>query len=118
MKDDPLKIEVRFQDMQASDSLREHALRQVHAHLSRFGRDLAGVTVRIADLNGPRGGVDKRCRITLRGPRLGESSLEERAADGYAAVSAAADKAARRLGRELERVRDDRRAFVRTADDR
>lgn len=104
-----MKIEVRFQGLEASESLREHALRQVHSHLSRFGRDLAGVTVRIADLNGPRGGIDKSCRITVRGPRVGESSLEERAADGYAAVSAAAEKAARTVGRGLDRARDERR---------
>ena len=104
-----MKIEVRFRGLDASDSLREHAMRQVHSHLSRFGQDLAGVMVRIADLNGPKGGIDKRCQITVRGPRVGESSLEELSDDGYAAVSAAVERMARAVGRGLERARDERR---------
>lgn len=104
-----MKIEVRFRGLDASDSLREHAMRQVQSHLSRFGQDLAGVVVRIADTNGPKGGIDKKCQITVRGPRVGESSLEELADDGYAAVSVAAERIARTVGRGLERAREERR---------
>ncbi len=50
----------------------------------------AGVAVRLADDNGPRGGVDKRCvlRVHLAGMRV--TVITERAVDVYAALEAAA----------------------------
>ena len=34
--------------------------------LGRFGSHVRSVTVRLADTNGPRGGVDQACTITIR----------------------------------------------------
>jgi len=101
-----MKIELRFRGLEASDSLREHTVRRIHLHLSRFGQDVSAVAVRIGDVNGPRGGLDKRCRITVRGPRLRLSTLEELSADAYAAVDSAVARVARAVGRDLERARD------------
>lgn len=101
-----MKIEVRFRGLEPSESLRDHAMRQVHFHLSRFGREFAAVTVRIGDINGPKGGIDKHCRITVRGPRLGSSTLDEFSGDVYSAVDLAVERMAQTAGRALERVRD------------
>lgn len=86
-----MKIEVRLRGLPPSDSLRDHTVRRVHFHLSRFGRELSGV-VRIVDVNGPRGGVDKRCQVTVRGPQIGVSTRDELSDDAFAAVGG------RRLG--------------------
>lgn len=101
-----MKIEIRFRGLESSESLRAHAMRQIHFHLSRFGRDLSAVAVRIGDTNGPKGGVDKQCRITVRGPRLGSSTLDEFSGDTYSAVDLAVERMARTAGRALERARD------------
>ncbi len=104
-----MKVDVRFRGIQASDALREHALRRVHFQLSRFDGAVGSVVVRIGDVNGPKGGVDKRCQVAVRGPALGSVTLEELGSDAYAAVGAAVDRAARAVGRELERARAVRR---------
>ncbi len=83
-----MDIEVRFHGLMPSQSLRERALRGLRRRLRRFGRELTAVVVRIADVNGPRGGVDKRCAITAVG-RAGPASVEERGEDAYAVVDAA-----------------------------
>jgi len=72
-----MKIEVRFRGIEASDTLREHVVRRVHFRLSRFGGGVGSVVVRIGDVNGPRGGVDKRCHVAARGPALAPILIEQ-----------------------------------------
>ena len=101
-----MKIVVRFQGLPHSGALREHSERQALLHLSRFGRDLSSVAIRISDVNGPKGGVDKQCRVIANGPRLGLSTLEELSEDAYQAVDMAIARLARTVARGLERARD------------
>lgn len=105
-------IEVRFRALDASESLREHATRALHAQLGRHEAELDSVVLRISDVNGPRGGVDKRCQITVRGARLGNVSLDELREDPYAAVEVAIERVARVVGRELDRSRGELRGAV------
>lgn len=100
-----MRIEVRFRALDASEPLREHVLRAVHFHLSRFGRELSSVSARVGDVNGPKGGIDKRCQLHARGPRIGSIVVADVSADAYAAVDACAEHAGRSVGRELERLR-------------
>jgi ribosome-associated translation inhibitor RaiA len=100
-----MKVEVRFRALDPSEPLREYVLRAVHFHLSRFGGELSSVSARIGDVNGPKGGIDKRCQLHVRGPRFGSFVVAEVSADAYAAVDACAERAGRGVGRELERHR-------------
>lgn len=104
-----MKVEVRFRGLEVSDALREHAVRQVHSHLSRFNGEIASVALRIGDINGPKGGVDKRCQVTIRGPVFSSVLIEELSGDAYSAVGAAVERAAHAVGRELARLRAARR---------
>jgi len=104
-----MKIELRFHGIQSSEALRDHTARRVRVHLSRFAREVSTVVVRLADVNGPRGGLDKRCQITVFGPRLGTATLEETSADAYAALDLALERIGRSAGRELARARWNRR---------
>jgi putative sigma-54 modulation protein len=51
-----------------TDSMRAAMQRKLDFALDRFGDRLERVEVTIEDLNGPRGGVDKRVRLLLSGP--------------------------------------------------
>jgi putative sigma-54 modulation protein len=104
--EDTMKIVVRFLGLPLSEMLREHSERQTLFHLSRFGHDLSSVTIRIRDVNGPKGGVDKQCQVFATGPRLGYSTLQERSEDAYQAVDTAISRLARTVARGLERARD------------
>ena len=83
-----MKIEVRSRALGPSEPLRDYVLRAVHFHLSRFGRELSSISARIGDINGPKGGIDKRCQLHVRGPRLGSVVVAEVNADAYAAAEA------------------------------
>ena len=105
-----MKIDIRFRGFESQSSLRDHATRRAHAHLSRFGEEVTTVLVRLTDVNGPKGGPDKRCQVTVRGPRFGSATLTDLNADAYAAVESAIERLGHTVGRELARARSDRRS--------
>ena len=105
-----MKIEIRFRGLESSDALRDHVSRRIHFHLSRFGNEVTAILVRLADVNGPKGGVDKRCQVTVRDPRIGAATLDEMGGDAYSAVDMAVERVGRSIGRELDRARSDRRS--------
>lgn len=111
-----LKIQSRGEDLAKTDQLREHIERRAGFALSRFADELHTVLVRLDDLNGPRGGIDKRCRVHLRGPKLGEVVVEETDAAWGPVIDRSLALAQRSVVRALERVRGERggRLFVRS----
>jgi ribosome-associated translation inhibitor RaiA len=100
-----MKIDIRFRGLDSSGALRDHAERLVHLHLSRFGREIGSVAVRVSDVNGPKGGVDKQCRVTVRGRRFAAVVVDDASHDAYAAVDLAVSRTGRAVGRDLERAR-------------
>jgi len=86
------------------------ALRGVTVHRVRFVmRRLAWLVprahVRLTDVNGPRGGVDKRCRVELRAPGSGTVVVTSMARDWRGALEAALARASRALLRTWQRAR-------------
>lgn len=105
-----MKIDVRFISLDSSRSFREHARRRLHLRLGRFASEISDIVVRVTDVNGPKGGLDKRCQVTIRGPKLGDLSVEELREDVHAAAHSAVERAGRAVGRALERARATSRA--------
>ncbi|MEZ4362701.1 MAG: HPF/RaiA family ribosome-associated protein [Kofleriaceae bacterium] len=104
-----MKIELRFRGLPSSSALREHVVKRVRTQLSRFGTQLSHILVRLEDVNGPRGGRDKRCLVTVRGPGLKLSPLEQLSDDAYAASALALERVSFAVGRELQRGRTKKR---------
>jgi len=104
-----MRIDVRFRRRGRSGALREHVGRRAHVQLSRFNGAVSSVVVSIADIDDPEEGVDARCRVTVRGPALGSVTVEDLGTDAYAAVDIALERAARAVGRAIERARGRRR---------
>ncbi len=113
-REDDMNMQVRFRGLQTSVALRHHAERKLFASLVRFGQRVRAVEVRIGDQNGPRGGDDKYCRVTVQTP-LGAVTVRKIAPDAYAAVHLAIDSLGRTMARRLERSRARRRRTSRVA---
>ena len=62
--------------------------------------------LRLSDINGPRGGRDKRCRIQVPFPGTRNVVIEDTEADLYVAIDRAAERAERAVVRRLERLRE------------
>ena len=83
--------------------LSELARRRFAFALGRFQAHVRSVTVRVRDVNGPRGGVDQRCRVTVRlawpAPPL---VLEDIDAQAAVAISLIAERTARTVARAVD----------------
>lgn len=100
-----MDIDIRGRWSAVTEAMRVHAQRRLHFSLGRFATRIRRATVRVGDANGPRGGVDKVCRIHLDVAGLEEVVIEDVDRDFYAAVDRAAERAARTVGRQLSRGR-------------
>ena len=61
-----MQIQIHSSDFSLTEGLREHITRRL-AYALNHGRDMVSrIVVRLSDVNGARGGVDKRCGIEVR----------------------------------------------------
>lgn len=82
--------------------------RRLEYALERFTARVRDIEVFIEDVNGPRRGVDKRCRIEVRLNPRGAFTVTADAENEYAAVSRATRRCATVLNRSIKRRRDSR----------
>ena len=109
-----MKLSLSGRNLKLGDAMREHIERRVYFALSRFSPRVARVAVTVEDINGPRGGIDKRCRILVKLDRMEELRVESTDSEVYAAVAVAVDRMGRSVQRKVERRRTLRRAAPRS----
>lgn len=90
--------------------------RRVRFVLRRLGWLVPRAEVQMSDVNGPRGGVDKRCQVELRTDGAGTVVVSSVAHSWRAALDDALARAARFLTRQLRRRGDSRRMRQRLPD--
>jgi ribosomal subunit interface protein len=90
-------------------ALQEYAQRRVGAALGRFAGKVTRVVVRLTDVNGPRGGVDKRCLVHVSLSDRPAVVIKDSQDDLYVAIDRAAARAARSLVRRATALRYFRR---------
>jgi hypothetical protein len=89
--------------------LRDLTERRVRFVLRRLGWMVPRAEVQMSDVNGRRGGVDKRCQVELRTDGAGSVVVTSVANNWRTALNDALARAARLLLRLWRRVSDSRR---------
>ena len=102
------------------DAAREYIRGSIAHALNRRLDRIADAIIALEDLNGPRGGKDQRCRVTLLLNSRGSVHVQATGAQFWSVVDRAVQKAAQQLHRLLEsrwssRRRLDRRQHSRAA---
>jgi ribosomal subunit interface protein len=101
-----MRMNIQARGFDLTEGLREHTERRLQFALSWASQDVRTITVRLFDINGPRGGDDKRCRIQVAFRGTQDVVIEDTEADLYVAIHRAADRAERAVGHRLERLRE------------
>jgi ribosome-associated translation inhibitor RaiA len=101
-----MQIDLRANGIEMSDSLREHTQRCLNFGLDWARQDVSRVVITLSDINGPRGGNDKRCQLRIPLPKMRDVVIEEIAGDLQVAITRSVDRAARSLERRLSRQRE------------
>ena len=95
-----------------SDGIERHIRRRVTGAIGRAPRSIEGVMVRLRDINGTRGGVDKACRIVVWLRSRGTVVVEAVDRNLHTAIDAAAMKLKEAVRRQLKRRRTLRREYA------
>jgi putative sigma-54 modulation protein len=99
-----MQIEIQARNFSLTRAMRAHIERRLAFALSTCNRHVRRILVRLSDINGPRGGNDKRCQLEVMLP--GQAVVvEDTEADLYAAINRAAARAGRSVMRQLRRKR-------------
>jgi putative sigma-54 modulation protein len=101
-----MNIQIHAQDFSLTEGLREHVARRLAYALNHGIDSVSRIVVRLSDVNGPRGGVDKRCGIEIRLKGSTAVAIEDTEVDLYVAIDRAAERAGRTLDRRLARRRE------------
>ena len=108
-----MQMEIQARDFPLTKALGSYIKRRINFVLSSRYDQIQCIIVRLSDINGPRGGIDKRCQIQISLPRLADIVVEDTESDLYVAIDRATDRAGRTLNRRLARQHDkSRRLFV------
>jgi len=100
-----MELSIKTHGLDLSDPLKAYTERRLKSSLGGFVAQLEGVEVRLGDVNGPRGGIDKRCAIKVILRRFGVVFARAAGHDVYSTVDHAATRIRSAVSRTLSRSR-------------
>lgn len=103
-----MQVLFKSRDPQA-DELRDVAQRRMRFVFRRIDWLVPKATVQLSDVNGQRGGIDKRCQVEIKSDVAGTVVVTSVSRDWRTALDKALSRAARFLMREWRRGMDNRR---------
>ncbi|XXF80237.1 ribosome-associated translation inhibitor RaiA [Myxococcaceae bacterium GXIMD 01537] len=102
-----MKVLLRGVHLSLSESLKAYVQEHLVRHIERLADDEAAeIDISLADNNGPKGGVDKECGVTVRLPGMASIHVTERAETVHQAIDAVRDRMEKTLKRHIEKRRD------------
>jgi len=101
-----MQVFVSAKNFKVNETIREHIDRRLAFALDRFQQEIDRVDVSLADLNGPKGGLDKQCRMVAKLRSLGTLVIEDQDMDFFAVIDRAADRLGHAVQRAIDRRRD------------
>ena len=100
-KDPEMKLRLTTHGIELSADLHDYVKRRAHFSLGRFAARIRSVSIRLADINGPRGGIDKLCDVRVDVGHRQPVMVRERQVSIHAAVAFAVERAERAVQRQL-----------------
>lgn len=96
-------VDMHGQGFPVTPALGEYMRRRLAFALTRHRDRIQRVSIRVGDENGPRGGVDKFCRIRVHLLDAPVAAITDVGAELYAVIDRAADRLGRVVVRRLDR---------------
>jgi ribosome-associated translation inhibitor RaiA len=100
-----MRIEARGVGYELDDDLKAYVERRLRASLGRFAARVERLTVLLSDVNGPRRGIDKRCRVAVALVPRGTVIVEGLGEDPFVVVADAARRVRRAVRKAIQRRR-------------
>ncbi len=110
-----MQLEIHARNVRVTEKLRTHIERKLNFALGRFEPRIDRLSVHVEDVNGPRGGMDKKCRLLASVRPSYRVVVEETNEDIYAGVARAAERMGQAIRKRIERRRTTARPRARSA---
>ena len=94
-----MRIQIHTQGFPLTEAIENRIQRQVEKGLARFEDDLVSLTAYLSDINGPRGGADKKVVMRASMAGLPPVSIATEHGDLYVAI----DRTVKRMRRAVRR---------------
>lgn len=101
--------DIRSGHVNLRSNLRDYVQERLNRSLGRLSTRIEHVTVHLDDVNGPKGGIDKRCLAEAHLVHAGYIVADVTAGDVRTAVDMAAEKLCLRIRKQIGRRRETRR---------
>ncbi len=107
-----MNISIQARGFDLTEAIREHTRKRLQFALGWANHEVRSISVCLSDVNGPRGGNDKRCRIQIPIAGSPDVVIEDAESDLYLAINRAADRTERTMARRLARLRGHQRERI------
>ncbi|HYO56649.1 ribosome hibernation-promoting factor, HPF/YfiA family [Archangium sp.] len=102
-----MKVLMRGVHLELTDSLRDYANQHLVDPIAKYIDDEATeVEIALVDINGPKGGVDQECRVTVRMPGFAATHITATAETMFQAIDSARDRLENTIKRTVEKRRE------------
>jgi putative sigma-54 modulation protein len=98
-----MQTDIQSRGFTLTDAIQNYTVRRLRYAVSFASEYIQRVTVRLSDINGPRGGADKRCHLVVTLENMPSVVIEDTESDLYVAIDRATERASRSVARHLER---------------
>ena len=106
-----MQIDFQTKGFTLTDPLKAHVRRRLKTALAARDEHIVHAQVRLSDINGPRGGVDKCCQLRIQLAGTSSVIVRDVSADMYAAIDKAARRISSSVGRRVSRMRSPKRPW-------
>ena len=97
-------INIQSHGFSMTSALKEFVETRLRLAMARHTQKISRVDVTLLDVNGPKGGLDKRCRARLKLERRDTIVIQETDSDMYEAINSCICRLKRTLRRRVDRT--------------
>lgn len=100
-----MKILLTARGIELDDDLKGYVVRRIQFALGRYAAKIKSLSIRLEDVNGPKGGIDKGCQIRVDAGFAQKVIILERSETVHAAAANAIERVERSVERHLSLAR-------------
>ncbi|QDZ28322.1 HPF/RaiA family ribosome-associated protein [Noviherbaspirillum sp. UKPF54] len=101
-----MQVHFMASEFELTPSLRDHLARRLRFAFISLQNKIQSISVRLRDLNGPKGGRDMLCQVAVVIPGRPTVLIKDVQEDMYAAIDSAFKRASYRASQMITRQRD------------
>ena len=100
-----MRIDIKASGFPLTKALIDYSERRLRFALTRHSDRITRITLLVGDSNGPRGGIDKFCRIRVLLKNAPGLLIEDTGSELYAVIDRAVERAGQNVAKRIDRLR-------------